>query len=91
MGISVGLLLIKEGEDLVDISMVLDGQIILHGTKDYSHAVAMLMLLYALNIDDPEELQFDVEVIQKFLMNIGSEHCSPRVHGLRNRLLRQAV
>ncbi|XP_041855627.1 uncharacterized protein LOC121649117 [Melanotaenia boesemani] len=89
---NVGILLVKEGEELLDVSVVLEDQIILHGIKDYSHAVAMLMgLLYALNIDYPKELQHTFEVIQKVLMNIGGEHCSARVHGLRNRLLRKTV
>lgn len=89
---NVGILLVKEGEDLLDISVVLEDQIILHGIRDCSYAVAMLMgLLYALNIDYPKELQYTFEVIQKVLMNIGSHHCSARVHGLRNRLLRKTV
>ena len=91
-GMNVGIVLVKQGEDLLDISVVLDEQIILHGIKDYSHAVAMLMgLLYALNIDYPKELQYTFKVIQKVLMNIGSENCSARVHGLRNRLFRKNV
>jgi hypothetical protein len=90
-GMNVGIVVVKQGEDLLDISVVLEEQIILHGIKDYSHAVVMLMgLLYALNIDYPKELQYTFEVIQKVLMNIGSENCS-RVHGLRNRLFRKTV
>ena len=45
-GMNVGIVLVKQGEDLIDILVVLDEQIILHGIKDYSHAVAMLMICY---------------------------------------------
>ena len=89
-GMNVGIVLVKEGQDLLDISVVLEQQIVLHDINDYSHAVVMLMgLLYALNIDYPKELQYTFEVIQKVLMNIGGEHCSVKVHGMRNRLLRK--
>lgn len=89
---NVDILLIKEGEDLLDASVVLEDQLILHGIRDHSYAVAMLMcLLYALSIDNPKELQYSFEVIQKVLMTIGSDHCSARVHGLRNRLLHKTV
>lgn len=71
-------------------SVVLEDQIILHDIKDFSQAVAMLMgLLYVLNIDYPKELCYTFEVIQKILMNIAADHCSARVHGLRNRILRK--
>uniref|UniRef100_A0A3B3QZ83 Uncharacterized protein n=1 Tax=Paramormyrops kingsleyae TaxID=1676925 RepID=A0A3B3QZ83_9TELE len=87
---NVGIILIKDGEDLLDMSVVLEDQIILHDIKNFSKAVAMLMgLLYVLNIDYPTELRYTFEVIQKVLMNIGADHCSTRVHGLRNRLFRK--
>lgn len=87
-GKDVSSLLVKEGEDLLDISVVLEQQIVLRGISDYSHAVVMLIgLLYALKIDYAKELQYTFKVIQKVLMNIGGEHCSARVHGLRKRLL----
>lgn len=86
----VGIILIKDGEDLLDMSVVLEDQIILHDIKDFSKAVAMLMgLLYVLNINYPKELRYTFEVIQKVLMNIGADHCSARVHGLKNRLFRK--
>ena len=89
---NVGIVLVKEGEDHLDISVVLEEQIVLHGIKDYSHVVAMLLgLLYALNIGYPKELQYIIKVIQKVLMNIGGEHCSARVHGLRNKILCKTV
>lgn len=87
---NVGILLVNDVEDLLDMTVVLEDQIILHDIKDFSKAVAMLMgLLYVLNIDYPVELRYTFEVIQKVLMNIGADHCSARVHGLRNRLLRK--
>ncbi|KAG9278031.1 sterile alpha motif domain-containing protein 3-like [Astyanax mexicanus] len=87
-GVSIGVLLIQEEEDVIDFSVVLEEQIILNGITDFPHAVAMLVgLLFALNIDYPKELRYTFEVIQKVLMNIGGEQCSARVHGLRNRLL----
>uniref|UniRef100_A0A673WNZ2 Uncharacterized protein n=1 Tax=Salmo trutta TaxID=8032 RepID=A0A673WNZ2_SALTR len=44
-------------------------------------------LLYALNIDYLKGLKYTFEVIQRFIMNLGIDSCSARVHGLRNKLL----
>ena len=49
-GMNISSVLVKEGEDLLYISVVLEEQIILHGIKDYSVAMS-LGLLAALNID----------------------------------------
>lgn len=76
----VGIMLIKDGEDLLDMSVVLEDQSILHDIKDFSKAVAVL------SVDYPKELWYTFKVIQKVLMNIGADHCSARVHGLRNRI-----
>ncbi|XP_034534575.1 uncharacterized protein LOC117809017 isoform X2 [Notolabrus celidotus] len=88
----VGIVMVKEGEDIVDVSVILEEAVVLCGLKDIPDAVAMLMgLLYALNIDYPKELKYTFEVIQKVLMNIGGGQCSSLVHGLRNRLLRKTM
>uniref|UniRef100_A0A3B5BB22 Uncharacterized protein n=1 Tax=Stegastes partitus TaxID=144197 RepID=A0A3B5BB22_9TELE len=87
-GMKVGIVMVKEGQDVVDVSVILEEAVILCGLKDIPSAVAMLMgLLFALNIDYPKELRYTFEVIQKVLMNIGGGQCSSLVHGIRNRLL----
>lgn len=89
-GVGVGLILVRDGVDPLDIAVVLENQILLHNIGDLPKAMAMLMgLLYVVNIDYPKELRYTFEVIQKVLMNIGGEHCSAKIHGLRNKLLRR--
>lgn len=88
----VGIVMVKEGEDIIDLSVVLEEAVVLFDLKDIPSALAMLMgLLFALNIDYPKELRYTFEVIQKILMNIGGGQCSSLVHGLRNRLLRKTM
>ncbi|KAM9366239.1 sterile alpha motif domain-containing protein 3-like [Symphorus nematophorus] len=91
-GMKVGVVMVKDGEDIVDTAVVLEEAVILSNLKDIPRAIALLMgLLFSLNIDYPKELRYTFEVIQKVLMNIGGGQCSSLVHGLRNRLLRKTI
>ncbi|KAJ8353237.1 hypothetical protein SKAU_G00208040 [Synaphobranchus kaupii] len=91
-GMKVGVVMVKDGEDIIDTSVVLEEAVILSDLKDIPRAFALLMgLLFALNIDYPKELRYTFEVIQKVLMNIGGGQCSSLVHGFRNRLLRKTM
>ncbi|MED6243668.1 hypothetical protein ATANTOWER_024794 [Ataeniobius toweri] len=91
-GMKVGLVMVKDGEEIVDVSVVLEEAVVLTDLKDIPSAVAMLMgLLYCLNIDYPKNQKYTFEVIQKVFMNIGGGQCSSLVHGLRNRLLRKTM
>uniref|UniRef100_A0A1A7W621 Si:dkeyp-2c8.3 n=1 Tax=Iconisemion striatum TaxID=60296 RepID=A0A1A7W621_9TELE len=91
-GMKVGVLLVKDGEDIIATSVVLEEQVVLPDVEDIPLAIALLMgLLFALNIDYPKELRYTFEVFQKVLMNIGGGQCSSLVHGLRNRLLRKTM
>ena len=88
-GVSVGLIIVRDGMDPLDVAVVLENEILLHEIHDLSKAMSLLMgLLYVLNIDYPKELRYTFEVIQKILMNIGAENCSAKIHGLRNKLFR---
>lgn len=89
-GMAVGILMVSEGDDLIDVVVVLEEHIISQSLGDFPRAVAILMgLLFSLNIDYPRTLRYTFEVIQKVLMDIGGGQCSALVHGLRNRLLRK--
>ncbi|MEQ2238113.1 hypothetical protein ILYODFUR_029981 [Ilyodon furcidens] len=91
-GMKVGLVMVKDGEEIVDVSVILKEAVVLTDLKDIPSAVAMLMgLLYCLNIDYPKNQKYTFEVIQKVFMNIGGGQCSSLVHGLRNRLLRKTM
>ncbi|XP_051243011.1 uncharacterized protein LOC127355816 [Dicentrarchus labrax] len=57
-GMKVGVVMVKDGEDIIDTSVVLEERVILPDLKDIPHAIALLMgLLFALNIDYPKELR----------------------------------
>lgn len=88
----MGVVIVNEGDDIINASVVLEEAVVLCDLGDIPNAVAMLMgLLYALNIDYPKELKYTFEVIRRVLMNIGASQCSSLVHGLRNRLLRKKM
>nr|XP_054592692.1 uncharacterized protein LOC107373799 isoform X1 [Nothobranchius furzeri]XP_054592693.1 uncharacterized protein LOC107373799 isoform X1 [Nothobranchius furzeri]XP_054592694.1 uncharacterized protein LOC107373799 isoform X1 [Nothobranchius furzeri]XP_054592695.1 uncharacterized protein LOC107373799 isoform X1 [Nothobranchius furzeri]XP_054592696.1 uncharacterized protein LOC107373799 isoform X1 [Nothobranchius furzeri]XP_054592697.1 uncharacterized protein LOC107373799 isoform X1 [Nothobranch len=91
-GLKAGVLLVKDREDIIATSVILEEQVVLPDVEDIPHAIALLMgLLFALNIDYPKELRYTFQVFQKILMNIGGGQCSSLVHGLRNRLLRKTM
>ena len=50
----------------------------------------MMEILDALNIDYLKGLKCTFKVIQKFIMNLGIDSCSAKVHGLWNKLLQLA-
>ena len=90
--LQVGLVMVKDGNQIIDVSVVLEESVILSDLKDVPRGVAMLLgLLYALNIDYPKKLKYTFELIQKVLMNIGGGQCSSVVHGVKNKLLRQKM
>ncbi|XP_059201647.1 uncharacterized protein LOC131981391 [Centropristis striata] len=91
-GMTVGILVVADGDDTVGFAVVIKEEIILPSLSDFPTAVALLMgLFYALNIDYPKDIRYTFEVIQKVLMDIGGGHCTALVHGLRNRLLRKTL
>ena len=90
---TVGILMVADGNDTVGFAVVIEEEIILPSLSDFpTAAVALLMgLLYALNIDYPKDTRYTFEVIQKVLMDIGGGHCTALVLGLRNRLFRKTM
>ncbi|KAG5271521.1 hypothetical protein AALO_G00180950 [Alosa alosa] len=91
-GMTVGILVVADGNDTVGFAVVIEEEIILPSLSDFPTAVALMMgLLYALNIDYPKDTRYTFEVIQKVLMDIGGGHSTALVHGLRNRLLRKTM
>lgn len=97
----IGLLIVSEeggskqellAKEAVDVAVVLEEHIILHDLRDVANAFATMMgLLYCLNIDYPKGLKYTFELIQKVFMGIGSGNCSPKVNGIRNKLLQGQV
>uniref|UniRef100_A0A3B5ALB5 Uncharacterized protein n=1 Tax=Stegastes partitus TaxID=144197 RepID=A0A3B5ALB5_9TELE len=80
----VGTVMVKEGEDIIDMLVVLSD------LKDI--LIAMLMGLYfVLNMDYLKQLLYTFKAIQKVLMNVGGGQCFSLVHVLRNRLLWETI
>ena len=68
----VGVVMVKDGEEIIDTAVVLEEAVILSELKDIPRAIALLMgLLFSLNIDYPKVLRYTFEVIQNVLMSIG--------------------
>ncbi|KAK1162170.1 hypothetical protein AOXY_G18502 [Acipenser oxyrinchus oxyrinchus] len=72
---------------VTSVAIVLEEAVVFEDVCDLPTAFALLFgLLYALNIDFPKELKYTFEVIQKLLMDLGSQ-CSARVQSLKTKLL----
>lgn len=65
-GMKVAVVMVKDGEDIIVTSVVLEESVIVPDLKDIPHATALPMgLLFALNMDYPKELGYTFEVIQR--------------------------
>lgn len=68
-------------------AVVLEEVIVLKDAPDLQSALAYLFgLLFALDFEDPKQLKYTFEVIEKVFMKMGT-HCSPRVQSLKTKLL----
>ncbi|KAM7416936.1 hypothetical protein PAMA_018829 [Pampus argenteus] len=57
-GMKVGVVMVKDGEDIIDTAVVLEEAMIMPNLHDFPHAIALLMgILFSLNIDYPKELR----------------------------------
>lgn len=95
-GMRVGLLIGHEGVlqdafpmQVFHVAVVVEETIILHDIGDVATGFAMLMgTIYCLNLEYPSEMKYSFEFMQRVIMKIKPDHCSARIHGLRNKLLR---
>lgn len=70
-----------------DIGIVLEGQQVLGDLDNIALAVAMLFgLMYALNLNYPDDLKYSFEVLQKIVMELEGTVFSKKVQVLQNRL-----
>lgn len=76
-----------EGEDPVDVSILLDGAEILPGCCNTPKACALLMgLIYALNLAYPLSLRYTFEVFQKLFLELDVIKLSPKVQALKSKV-----
>lgn len=95
-GMRVGLLIGHEGVlhnafpmQVFNVAVVVEETIILPAIRDVATGFAMLMgTIYCLNLEYPSEMKYSFEFMQRAIMKIIPDHCSARIHGLRNKLLR---
>lgn len=95
-GMQVGLLIACEGSELgaiphevFDVAVVVEETIVLHNLKDVTLGFAMLMgVIYCINLKYPNDMKYSFEFLQRVVMKIRPDQASPRVHGLRNKILR---
>ncbi|XP_028297007.1 uncharacterized protein LOC114458826 [Gouania willdenowi] len=71
-----------------DIGIHVEGEILLDNIGSEAQACAMMLgVIYALNMTYPKELRYYYEFIQKVLMQMERGKLSPRVLGLRNKMI----
>lgn len=76
------------GEDPVDVSILLEGKEMLPGCGSTAKACALLMgLIYALNLAYPPALRYTFEVFQKLFLELDGIKLSPKIHALKLKLL----
>lgn len=75
-----------------DIGIVLEGLQVLQDLDSIALAVAMLFgLMYALNLNYPDDLKYSFEALQKIVMELEGTVLSKKVQVLKNRLNEQLL
>ena len=78
--------------EIFNITVVVEEAIVLHELRDVPTGFAMLMgTIYCLNLEYPLKMKYSFEFLQRVIMKIKPDHCSARIHGLRNKLLGYSV
>uniref|UniRef100_A0A8C9YHZ3 Uncharacterized protein n=1 Tax=Sander lucioperca TaxID=283035 RepID=A0A8C9YHZ3_SANLU len=81
----------KEGGEIGahdDIGIYVEGVIILDNIGSVAQACAMMLgVMYVLNMAYPKELKYFYEFIQKVLLQMDGERLSPKVLGLKNKII----
>lgn len=77
-----------DGEDPVDVSILLEGKEMLPGCCNTAKACTLLMgLIYALNLAYPTTLRYTFEVFQKLFLELDGIKLTPKVQALKLKLL----
>lgn len=72
--------------NVTNIAIILEEVVVLQDIVDLPTAFAYLFgLLFAINMEYPQELRYTFEAIQKIFMDLG-ESCTARVHSLKIEL-----
>ncbi|KAM6992389.1 uncharacterized protein ora6 [Tautogolabrus adspersus] len=74
-----------DGEEPVDVSILLEGKEVLTGCSSTAKACTLLMgLIYALNLAYPSPVRYTFEVFQKLFLKLNGIKLSPKLKGLDN-------
>ncbi|XP_048836075.1 uncharacterized protein LOC125711317 isoform X2 [Brienomyrus brachyistius] len=77
-----------DGEEPVDVSILLEGQEMMSGCGSTAKACMLLMgLIYGLNLAYPPKLCYTFEVFQKLFLELDVIKMSPKVQALKLKLL----
>ncbi|XP_046880477.1 sterile alpha motif domain-containing protein 3-like isoform X2 [Hypomesus transpacificus] len=77
-----------DGEDPVDVSILLEGKEMLPGCGSSAKACALVMgLIYALNLAYPPTLRYTFEVFQKLFLELDGIKLSPKIQAFKCKLL----
>lgn len=79
----------KEGGEIgAHDDIYVEGEIILDNIGSVAQASAMMLgVIYVLNLAYPKELKYSYEFIQNVLLKMDGERLSPKVLGLKNKII----
>ncbi|XP_068566737.1 sterile alpha motif domain-containing protein 3-like [Cebidichthys violaceus] len=69
-------------------AVVLEGTVVMDDLDNLPHAMCLLFgLIYALNLEYPQQLRYTFEFIQRVLLSLGQKSLKPKIQSLKNLLM----
>ncbi|KAK9517351.1 hypothetical protein VZT92_025296 [Zoarces viviparus] len=69
-------------------AIVLEGTMVMDDLDNLPHAMCLLFgLIYALNLEYPQQLRYTFEFIQRVLLSLGPKSLKPKIQSLKNLLM----
>ncbi|KAJ8287164.1 hypothetical protein GJAV_G00048360 [Gymnothorax javanicus] len=74
--------------DASGTSIILEGTVVMDDLENFPHAMCLLFgLIYALNLEYPQQLKNTFDFIQRVLLSLGHKSLKPKIQSLKNRLM----
>uniref|UniRef100_A0A3B5Q4H3 Uncharacterized protein n=1 Tax=Xiphophorus maculatus TaxID=8083 RepID=A0A3B5Q4H3_XIPMA len=69
-------------------AIILEGSLVMNDLGNLPHAMCLLFgLIYALNLEYPQQLKYTFDFIQRVLLSLGHKSLKPKIQSLKNLLI----